>query len=569
MPQNIVSSDYHPPGKLLPETVGTYAQKSIILNFTLFILPFVVLGLGILTLGDRLGIYTHESPFALWYTMIYFAFCEGLSLLSIGWMLFPHIFRFHQFLQLIFGVRRHRSHFTFMSQRRINQLFWRPEPIFTIFVTGFRSRSLPIPVTGNTTIGQIYGHVESKLDVVLTTVHKYYYFTYMGRRIDWEDTVESLGIGALSHLQMRLRVLGGAHTESAPQASTSRSGRNANRTRMTDAIANDLAVPSPPKRRKRKSKPKPKPQNSDPEDSDFSGSESSESDSDIEEIIPNEELASTLPTKTVPEKSKRKTVEGQPRKRRKTTHKDGGNDTTPTSEPDDDTSMPDAGPSSSATKGKAKAKSGAGVGSGKKGNTSNAIYIFYESVATDAQGKSTPGSKYWKSYFGEREIIEIMEGANWNTRKLRVHLNAVSLPHFQLFQILQARSSPPTDHERSLACGATELTAEIAADYVEIGKRLNQNIKTMFEKQQAAAKVPWNQDHFETLVAKWVAACDQPFVAVMREEFCEMLEYAHHHSPTPLKIPSPDSVKGKIMKMSAEMVNELKAIFKVQGSANP
>jgi hypothetical protein len=57
---------------------------------------------------------------------------------------------------------------------------------------------------------------------------------------------------------------------------------------MAEAIAEDLAVPSPPKRRRRKSKPKP--QNSDPEDLDFSGSESSESDTDIEEVIPNEEV---------------------------------------------------------------------------------------------------------------------------------------------------------------------------------------------------------------------------------------------------------------------------------------
>jgi hypothetical protein len=64
-------------------------------------------------------------------------------------------------------------------------------------------------------------------------------------------------------------------------------------------------------------------------------------------------------------------------------------------------------------------------------------------------------------------------------------------------------------------------------------------------------------------VAKWVAACDQPFIAVMREEFCEMLEFTHQHSPTPLNIPGPDSVKGKIIKMSNEMRNELKAIFKV------
>jgi hypothetical protein len=66
-----------------PKTVGAYAQKSIILDFTHFILPFFALGLGILTLSDHLGIYTHESPFALWYTVIYFPFCEGFSFLSI------------------------------------------------------------------------------------------------------------------------------------------------------------------------------------------------------------------------------------------------------------------------------------------------------------------------------------------------------------------------------------------------------------------------------------------------------------------------------------------------------
>jgi hypothetical protein len=76
-------------------------------------------------------------------------------------------------------------------------------------------------------------------------------------------------------------------------------------------------------------------------------------------------------------------------------------------------------------------------------------------------------------------------------------------------------------------------------------------------------QVPWDQDHFETLVAKWVAACDQPFIAVMREEFCEMLKYVHRHSPNPLNIPSPACVKGKIVMMSDEMVKELMAIFKV------
>ncbi|KAJ7915708.1 hypothetical protein B0H13DRAFT_1871829 [Mycena leptocephala] len=53
----------------------------------------------------------------------------------------------------------------------------------------------------------------------------------------------------------------------------------------------------------------------------------------------------------------------------------------------------------------------------------------------------------------------------------------------------------------------------------------------MFEKQSPDAQVPWNQGHFEGLVTKWVAACDQSFVAVIRDEFCEMLQYVHYHSP--------------------------------------
>lgn len=61
--------------------------------------------------------------------------------------------------------------------------------------------------------------------------------------------------------------------------------------------------------------------------------------------------------------------------------------------------------------------------------------------------------------------------------------------HGQFYQVLHARKSAPTDRERSLASGATELTEAIVAEYVEMGKRLNQNVKAMFEKQAAEARV--------------------------------------------------------------------------------
>lgn len=79
-----------------------------------------------------------------------------------------------------------------------------------------------------------------------------------------------------------------------------------------------------------------------------------------------------------------------------------------------------------------------------------------------------------------------------------------------------------------------------------------------------ALQIPWSQDHFERLVAKWVAACDQPFTAVITDEFCEMLQYAHHNTQNPLKIPSDGVVKSIITKMSTEMAEGLKKIFAVR-----
>jgi hypothetical protein len=57
-------------------------------------------------------------------------------------ILFPHFFRYRLILYLILGRRRHRSHFSFMSQRRLNSTCGRSH--FTIFVLGASHRSLPV-----------------------------------------------------------------------------------------------------------------------------------------------------------------------------------------------------------------------------------------------------------------------------------------------------------------------------------------------------------------------------------------------------------------------------------------
>jgi len=49
-------------------------------------------------------------------------------------------------------------------------------------------------------------------------------------------------------------------------------------------------------------------------------------------------------------------------------------------------------------------------------------------------------------------------------------------------------------------------------------------------------KGPWDQDHFEELLAKWIITMDQPFYTVEEPEFQELLMYMYHLSP-PVKSP--------------------------------
>lgn len=67
------------------------------------------------------------------------------------------------------------------------------------------------------------------------------------------------------------------------------------------------------------------------------------------------------------------------------------------------------------------------------------------------------------------------------------------------------------------------------------------------------------------MVAKWVAACDQAFIAVNKPEFLEMIKYAAlHPAEKIIKIPKDQAVKSRLQAMEKEMVDELKAVFQVR-----
>jgi hypothetical protein len=65
-------------------------------------------------------------------------------------------------------------------------------------------------VTKNTTIDEIYQRLID-LGLVPSDGRSYLYFTVETRRISWEDTLEALDIGPLSHLNLRMTRLGGAN----------------------------------------------------------------------------------------------------------------------------------------------------------------------------------------------------------------------------------------------------------------------------------------------------------------------------------------------------------------------
>ncbi|KAJ6600739.1 hypothetical protein B0H10DRAFT_2230830 [Mycena sp. CBHHK59/15] len=234
------------------------------------------------------------------------------------------------------------------------------------------------------------------------------------------------------------------------------------------------------KPRKRKQKQKQTTQNSDPDDDDFSSggaSDDEDSDSDIEGVIPNDELAASLPTKTVPENAKHRTENTRkpPVKKKKT-------QVPPTAVLED--ANVSAGPSNQAQLSASNPKPKA-----KAGTRSQPIYLFYEEVTPD---HAEPTSLYYKSYFGNREVLEMTQSSNYNTRKLQNHLKHTSPSHFRLYEVLKNRSGPVTDRERKLACGVKKMTDAVAKEYEVAVKNISNNLKEMFQKQRADAQVPWD-----------------------------------------------------------------------------
>lgn len=83
-----------------------------------------------------------------------------------------------------------------------------------------------------------------------------------------------------------------------------------------------------------------------------------------------------------------------------------------------------------------------------------------------------------------------------------------------------------------------------------------------------AFQEPWNQSHFEELLAKWIAVTDQPFSVVEEPEFKTLLNYLHHHSTRILALPSAETIRRRIMTMGVEIEKKLTDMFAVSGTCD-
>jgi hypothetical protein len=138
------------------EALASHSLQWALANLILFLFPSLIL--ATYTIGAQLGFQNHDTPRQLADFLAYFSFWAGSASIFTGKsfyiyftdrliglpasMIFPQFFRYHLAVPLILGRRRHRSHFSFKSQRRLHRVC--VKSVFTIFVLGLNHRSLPL-----------------------------------------------------------------------------------------------------------------------------------------------------------------------------------------------------------------------------------------------------------------------------------------------------------------------------------------------------------------------------------------------------------------------------------------
>ncbi|KAJ7080219.1 hypothetical protein B0H15DRAFT_804195 [Mycena belliarum] len=306
-----------------------------------------------------------------------------------------------------------------MSARRRKALF--QEEWYTIFIMGLNSRSLPVLVTDDTTIGEIYEHLR-----------------YTSLTAD----VGSAGPKLLDHWALEhfhISICTSLFLAALP--GNTQPARTHGKSRMEEVLAaehlDEFGMPENPRsKRAAPRKRKAKPVNTDSEDEDFGGGDDdSDSDSEIEVVLSNEEVADSLPSRTLPKNTERA---GKPRPKKRPKKNPAAAPAISPS-PVASTSTSTAAPATTPPVTRPSDKKQ------RKGGGRTPIHFFFEDVTAAADGSVEEGAQYHKCYLGNKDIICITAGSRHDTAKLKKHLMATSKPHFRLWQVLDRRKAPATD----------------------------------------------------------------------------------------------------------------------------
>ncbi|KAJ7280120.1 hypothetical protein C8J57DRAFT_1567271 [Mycena rebaudengoi] len=303
-----------------------------------------------------------------------------------------------------------------------------PDP-FTVFINTAKTGTIAITVTPITTVW----------DLREAICHRGYtacrdqgpiYLLGLWRPLRIWETMAELGVDRTRHFILPPRLRGGADADvndedidlepnlgvdSEPEPSTSTKGRPKRNKdqRMKEAMVADNETTSDEDKRPKKRKVKPRGQKtngkgkqretaSDVEDLDYSGDDfdENESDSDAGAKISHEEVADSLPTKTVPEgAARRPKAKAPPRKRKKTNPSSVPEQPAPNAESSSNTTQPNPPAAKKPRAPKVRAP----------------IFHFFENITGTNHGEEAEdGDKFYRCRHGEStkvlKITRLMRG---------------------------------------------------------------------------------------------------------------------------------------------------------------
>ncbi|KAJ6582858.1 hypothetical protein B0H10DRAFT_1962360 [Mycena sp. CBHHK59/15] len=193
----------------------------------------------------------------------------------------------------------------------------------------------------------------------------------------------------------------------------------------------------------------------------------------------------------------------------------------------------------------------------------NTIYLFYDVIAKNSEGSAGKrGDKHYKCRHGNGRIITVTKAMRYNVSGLTTHLRKDFPVMYRLYQALYTRrDEPPTQQEIELAHGDVPIDGEAPKLYLGKVELATANIIKSLETQAKKSRGDFSQEVFNTLLAEYIVACDQPFDTVEKPEFIRLMEYTHHGSSLNFNIPGRMAIKNRIMKMGEVTVASTRQMF--------